>query len=163
MKLDLERTTHGRSELPVNVNLTLDWSEDRPDEVAVDGALTVDNLDSRFLINGPLRAQGRATCGRCLEEFQISWKVPVEIVVLRDLETDEGEGDTMVLRQRRGEVDLNDALRESVVLAFPPAAVCQDSCKGLCASCGADLNQTTCTCQEEDYDPRWAGLDALED
>ncbi len=163
MKLDLERTTHGRSELPVNVNLTLDWSEDKPAEVEVDGVLKVDNLDSRFLVNGPLRAQGKATCGRCLENFRISWKVPVEVVVLRDLETDEGEGNTIVLRKRRGEVDLDDALRESVILAFPPTVVCQESCKGLCPNCGVDLNHTTCTCQEDDYDPRWAGLDALED
>lgn len=161
MKLDLERTRHGRSEFPVSGSLKLDWAEDRPGEASVQGVLVVQNLDSRFLLNGTLQARGRATCGRCLEEFELSWDVPVEIMVLRDVESDEGEGDSLVIRQADGEVDLAEALRESLILAFPPATVCRQDCRGICALCGADLNQGTCSCDAADEDPRWAALDAI--
>ena len=84
---------------------------------------------------------------------------PVEIMVLRNVDTDEGEGDSMVLRQASGEVDLTEALRESLVLAYPAATICRDDCKGICSQCGADLNKGACNCEEDDVDPRWAGLD----
>ncbi|MFL6289962.1 MAG: YceD family protein, partial [Thermoanaerobaculia bacterium] len=34
-------------------------------------------------------------------------------------------------------------------------------CKGICPTCGADLNAGDCACQEETVEPRWAGLAAL--
>lgn len=162
MKLDLDRTRHGRSEIPVSGSLKLDWAEDRPPEAHLEGILVVHNLEGRFLLSGNLQAEGRTTCGRCLEEFDLSWAVPVEIMVLRDVDTDEGEDDSLVIRQTSGEVDLTEALRESLILAFPPAAVCREDCLGLCPQCGCDLNQGHCDCDTAEVDPRWAGLDALD-
>lgn len=162
MKLDLDRTRHGRSEIPVSGSLKLAWAEDRPEQAKIQGVLVVDNLDSRFLLNGTIEAMGPVCCGRCLEDFELSWDVPVEIMVLRDLDTDEGEGDSLVIRQTTGEVDLTEALRESLILAFPAAAVCRPDCQGICAQCGKDLNTGSCGCAQEEVDPRWAGLDALD-
>jgi uncharacterized protein len=82
----------------------------------------------------------------------------VEIQVLRDVDTDEGEGDTLVIHQRKGEVDLREALRESVVLACPQAPLCGEDCLGLCPVCGVDRNEIACTCAEEEHDPRWDAL-----
>ncbi len=158
MKLDLDRQESGRSGLPVEGDLELALGDGRVDHASIRGELVVDNVESRFLVNGVLQAEGRAECGRCLAEFDLRWEVPVEIIVLRDVDTDEGEGDSLVIRQRAGEVDLVDALRESAVLAYPQAAVCRDDCRGLCPQCGIDRNTGTCTCADEDIDPRWAGL-----
>ncbi len=163
MKLDLDRTEHGRTELAVSIGLGMDWTEDRPAEAQVTGVLTVVNLDSRFLVNGTLRAEGKAPCGRCLEDFSLAWDVPVEIMVLRNIDSDEGEGDTLVLRQTRGEADLTEALRECVILAYPATTICREECLGICPHCGGDRNRKPCACEEEDTDPRWAALDALED
>ena len=162
MKLDIDRIELGRSELPVSGTLTLDMGEGRPAEAAIEGNLVVDNLENRFLVNGDLKARGQASCARCLVDFEHAWDVPVEIMVLRNLDSDEGEGDTLVLHQNRGEVDLREALTECAVLAYPITAVCREDCKGLCAQCGVDRNKQSCDCAQEDYDPRWAGLDALD-
>ena len=162
MKLDLDRTPHGRSELRISGPLKLAWGPERPDSVQVQGLLQVDNLASRFLVNGKLEARGQAECARCLAAFELVWDVPVEIMVLTDVDSDEGEGDTLVIRQKRGEVDLDEPLRECLVLAFPAAPICHADCRGLCPQCGADLNQGPCGCRNDDVDPRWAGLDALE-
>jgi len=162
MKLDIDRTELGRSELPISGTLTLDMGEDRPDEAAISGTLVVDNLENRLIVNGDLKASGRVDCARCLEEFTFAWDVPVEVMVLRNLDSDEGEGDSLVLHQNRGEVDLRAPLTECVVLAYPITAVCREDCKGLCPQCGVDRNKQSCDCAQEDYDPRWAGLDALD-
>ena len=54
-------------------------------------------------------------------------------------------------------VDLDRQIADAVTLALPYAAVCDAACRGLCAQCGVDLNQETCTC-ESPPDSRWAGL-----
>lgn len=158
MKLDLDRQEKGRSELRIEGSVDLGLSDGRPAAAALTGTLKVDNLDLRFLVTGELRAVGQAECGRCLRDFTLTWPVPVELMVLRDLETDEGEGDTLVIRQMSGEVDLAEPLRESAVLAFPLAPVCSEDCRGLCPGCGCDLNAASCDCAEEETDPRWDGL-----
>jgi len=158
MKLDLDRQEHGRSQLEISGNLELGLADGRTGRADLAGVLTVDNVASRFLLNGALRAEGLAECGRCLREFSLVWKVPVEIMVLRDVDSDEGEGDSLVLHQKSGEADLSDPLRECAVLAFPLAPLCDQECKGLCPSCGIDRNNGSCECAEEDYDPRWEGL-----
>lgn len=41
-------------------------------------------------------------------------------------------------------IDLDPVLREQVLLALPVSVVCQEDCKGLCSTCGQDLNETDC-------------------
>ncbi len=158
MKLDLERTELGASELPVAGELALDFGPAGPSTVTVAGTLRVDNLESRFVLRGELQARGEAVCDRCLETFALDFPVPVEIVVLRDAGSEDDDSDTPVIHQRQGEVDLTEALLEAAALAVPLQRVCREECRGLCPGCGIDLNRDTCDCQQDDSDPRWAGL-----
>lgn len=57
-------------------------------------------------------------------------------------------------------VDLTAEIRESMILAFPSYPVCEESCVGLCAQCGADLNEDTCSCEPPE-DTRWDTLGSL--
>lgn len=41
-------------------------------------------------------------------------------------------------------IDLDPVVREQVLLALPVSVVCRDDCKGLCATCGQDLNEQDC-------------------
>jgi len=145
----------------ISDQVDLQVADTDPQPAQVDGTLKIQNLDARVLVNGTLKAKADAECGRCLETFALEWDVPVELMVLRDMDTDEGEGDTLVLQQMRGEVDLQEAIRESLLLAWPLSLVCHADCRGLCPSCGADLNKSSCDCSTEDVDPRWAALDDL--
>jgi uncharacterized protein len=45
-----------------------------------------------------------------------------------------------------------------VMLVVPRYAVCREACRGLCARCGADLNEEECRCRSEEGDARWAAL-----
>ena len=158
MKLDLDRQPMGRSALELAGEVDLGLGEDRPGPTSLKGELTVQNLDARCLVTGTLEAEGKAQCGRCLSSFACRWSVAVDLMVLRDVDSDEEEGETLLIQQKDGEVDLDDALRECAVLAFPHAPVCSQDCQGLCPVCGIDRNEGQCNCEEEDYDPRWEGL-----
>ena len=166
MKLDIDSSDFGQTELTISGSLDLEIGEGRPDSALLEGVLHVDNMDSRFLLKGTLKATGDSHCGRCLETFSFVWKVPVDIMVLLRQEKyqnpDDGQGKTHVLHQSRGEVDLGPTLTECMVLAYPITTVCSQECKGLCSACGIDLNKQSCSCNDEDFDPRWAALDDLE-
>jgi uncharacterized protein len=58
------------------------------------------------------------------------------------------------------DLDLSGMVREELLLVTPAYVVCRDDCRGLCATCGRDLNSGDCSCDPEP-DPRWAALEAL--
>ena len=43
-------------------------------------------------------------------------------------------------------IDLKDVLTEQLQLQIPFQPLCKESCKGICANCGADLNVGRCAC-----------------
>jgi len=163
MRLDLDRIPAGQSDLPTAGEYVLEFDPDGPDKVAVTGCLVVDNLESRCVVRGELAAVSTVACGRCLQDYELRFEVPLELVVLRDANQETDDADTLVIHQRRGEVDLTEAVREAVVLALPLARTCRDECKGLCVHCGANLNDGECSCEDDDVDPRWDGLPDVSD
>ncbi|HJV09433.1 MAG TPA: DUF177 domain-containing protein, partial [Acidimicrobiales bacterium] len=58
-------------------------------------------------------------------------------------------------------VDLEPLVREALVLDLPLAPLCEEDCRGLCPTCGADLNLGDCDCPPAETDSRWAALDVL--
>jgi uncharacterized protein len=138
--------------------------------------------------NGPLRAVGtvelvtsvlleirvtghvsvlmESDCDRCLEpaampidsDFELYYR-PVaegygEEKVLDDGEAQMGfyEGDGL---------ELNDVLREYVLLSLPMQRLCRENCKGICPACGDNRNLKECSCQTEAVDARWAALKTI--
>ena len=58
-------------------------------------------------------------------------------------------------------LELNDVLREFVLLALPMQRLCDENCKGICPACGQNRNQNECRCQTAGADNRWAALKEL--
>jgi uncharacterized protein len=53
-------------------------------------------------------------------------------------------------------------LRELIILGVPMSPRCQEGCKGLCATCGGDLNEHDCGHRAAPTgDPRLAALKDL--
>jgi len=83
-----------------------------------------------------------------------------------DLETGEAldhedDGETLLLDDHH-ELDLTGTVRDAISLAEPIVVLCRPDCRGLCLTCGIDLNlDTTHSHGEEDIDPRLAALVAI--
>lgn len=60
------------------------------------------------------------------------------------------------------EIDLSSAVREQILLSVPASPLCREDCKGLCPSCGRDLNEGECGCDRAVVDPRWAALKGIQ-
>ena len=58
-------------------------------------------------------------------------------------------------------IELNDVLREYVLLTLPMQRVCRQDCKGICPACGQNRNLKDCACQAVPLDDRWAALERI--
>src|SRR6186713_2737967 len=58
-------------------------------------------------------------------------------------------------------LDVGELIREYALLELPMQTFCRPDCKGLCPSCGADLNTGDCGCQLEEDDDRFDVLKSL--
>lgn len=92
-------------------------------------------------------------CMRCLEPAELTVEVEAREV---DQPGDVEELDSPYVEA--GAVDLAAWARDALVLALPERILCREDCAGLCAVCGADLNQDPGHAHEREPDPRWAKL-----
>ncbi|MBV9085257.1 MAG: DUF177 domain-containing protein, partial [Acidobacteriaceae bacterium] len=119
---------------------------------------------------GEIRVQGRlavevnAPCDRCLETAAVAIDKNFDLVYLPVEETRSGreneiaQGATEVGYYEGAGLELNDALREVVLLALPMQVICKEACKGICPICGQNRNQGECGCHAEAMDDRWSKL-----
>ena len=98
-------------------------------------------------------------CARCLKEFESD--VTLRVCELYAGPGHEASDDEDVYQVDGLEIDLEPMVRDAVTLALPLNPLCREDCKGLCATCGTDLNIGSCDCKEDDFDPRWAALSDL--
>jgi len=140
----------------VDVTATLDpddkvWLEgdDRPQGpgIGVEGRLSVAG-PGRYYFSGTIDGEVSRQCGRCLNEFNATLSAEMHVLFADGEHAVDDDPDVFPLAQGRSgaEIDLRPAVREGWLLEVPAIAVCRPDCKGLCATCGANLNQGTCTC-----------------
>lgn len=101
-------------------------------------------------------------CDRCLGRAELEISVPINIYYQTSFaESDFEDQDGVEVRSLHPEEDvivLDDEVRQSILLGVPLKVLCSEECRGLCPSCGADLNKGECDCAKEQIDPRWAKL-----
>jgi uncharacterized protein len=120
---------------------------------------------------GEIRIQGRysveitAQCDRCLtgvarfpldEGYDLFYRPASAIASEEEVEIDESQ--TEIGFYEGAGLELEDVLREQVLLALPMRRVCSEDCPGVCPICGSSRKDTVCDCKIEKADDRWAGL-----
>lgn len=163
MRLDLRHIIHipGAHE---DFAYELDLSEvksfgEKPFARPVQVSGTVRNMAGALELTGKARTVLDTQCDRCLKPLALEMEVPVETLLAEEL-ADE-ESDEIVLLEN-GQVDLDEIFATACILALEPKHLCKEDCKGLCPTCGADLNRGPCGCKKE-LDPRLAVLAKLLD
>lgn len=108
----------------------------------------------RFYFSGSISGELTQECGRCLAEFETAVSAEVHVLFADPAAADVDDPDVFPLVQGRGgaQIDLRPAVREGWLLEIPAVAVCGPECKGLCPTCGANLNQGPCTCARKPHE-----------
>ena len=120
----------------------------------------------RLDVQGSIEVRLSQSCSRCASSFAQAVERDFLRVFLRgaaldnaeEIELSNSDLDREELVDDR--LDLRIVLEEELLLALPSKPLCMDDCRGICAGCGAELNEQKCSCKPEE-DERWAGLKGL--
>src|SRR5665648_624531 len=128
-------------------------------DVVVDEAdvrVSVQRIAGGHLVGARLEAKIYGPCARCLSEVVVHVSADQEeFVPRRPEEWDESEISPFI---QDSVVDVDGLAREAVVLAMPSRVLCDESCSGLCPTCGNLLASEKCECPPHASDERWARL-----
>jgi uncharacterized protein len=117
----------------------------------------------QLFLSVELTAKGQFTCDRCLNDFckDLRGKYSIVYVTKADKATGLKNEEVQTIGPALNSIDLDEDVRQSAVLAIPQKLLCKESCAGLCPKCGIDKNSATCTCSQEEVDPRWEALQKI--
>ena len=90
--------------------------------------------ERELIVDVDIHAPLQAICARCLDEFDV---------------TISPEALFSYAVQLTDTVDITEDVRQEIMLAYPMVPVCRPECKGLCKTCGHNLNAADCGHQHE--------------
>lgn len=115
--------------------------------------------DKEVNIKGNLDTTIKIPCDRCMEE--VDYKIKADFSKDIKFTNDEKQEDIDYISGYI--LDLEKLVLNEIMINLPMKVLCSDSCKGICNQCGINLNNKTCQCEDDNIDPRLAGLKDLFD
>ena len=88
------------------------------------------------------RAELALECDRCLTQFVREFCYSFEHILVASTNTDDDE----YVVCPNNILDLNELAVSDLLLQLPTKILCKDDCKGLCYTCGKNLNEGECSC-----------------
>lgn len=167
MKIELKRTSEDFSqklnleEAPEVLKLQVEGATfEKPVKVELSVSKSQDQLICRGKVITPVKLE----CSRCLSEYEESLSSDLDFVVNLALTPEEinvDEDGYFIADPSSAFFDIDDLVREAIILALPLKPLCSEDCRGLCPICGTDLNRSHCNCVKKETDPRWDKLKGL--
>ena len=120
-----------------------------PDGIDYDVMLT--NAGEGILATGIVRAHVLGSCDRCLEDaaFDVAAELDEYFLFEAPAQSEMSDGEDEVdfsLVSDDDTIDLAEPIIEAVLMETPFVVLCREDCKGLCPTCGANLNEGDCGC-----------------
>ena len=108
--------------------------------------INISNAGEALVGFGVVTAPVRATCSRCLVEFEMSIAGDIEGYWLRPGDSAPEDQDVTGTVDSEGAIDIVPALLAALIVEAPFAPLHDENCAGLCPECGGDLNEHSCNC-----------------
>lgn len=134
-------TTHGLEVVTLPLHGTAEWR-----------AIASHIGEQEFWLAGTIEATLNLECGRCLDPVTHSMEARLESLLRFDPNTKTPkrtltDDDEEVILFGDPNLNLTALFAEAISLEIPAMVKCRANCKGLCASCGMNLNNTS-ACKE---------------
>jgi len=161
MELRVQEMASKATKAEFRTSLDAEWLKEVRKDVISAGPIKVDlkaqGGEGVVRVDGSLSMDVELACSRCLEpvahntaaEFHETFK-PASAM--------DGSEPEEIVPVKEDAIDLEPFVEETMMLSLPFAPLCETSCKGLCQTCGANLNEGDCGCSKETLDPRLAAL-----
>ena len=171
MKLDLtDIAQRVGKQMSYEVNEPASSIADVPVLSEIRGQLRFTNTGDLLLVRGVLHTSVELECSRCLRLFEmpltcdVEEQVELRAMAARPFEHPQvtivpEEGDTLFLVGNL--LDVTEMIRQMLLVSLPIKPLHDEACKGLCPTCGADLNEGECRCKRSVGHPAFAALARL--
>lgn len=161
MVLDVRPILRGATRMDIDFDLAPQPVADVvfPENAHVKGVMTDDAGYMRLSLTAALPYRGQ--CARCLTPVEGVFTLQFERTVAAEGSMTEErlfEMDDAYVMIRGGKLDVDQLLREELLMCFPMRLLCREDCRGLCPGCGKPLGDGDCTCSKKEIDPRLAVL-----
>lgn len=93
----------------------------------------VSKIEDSLNLKVSLQAKALGQCSRCLNDIVLPIAKDFRLNIAID------KSDTIV--------NINEDIRQEIILEYPDKPLCKDSCLGLCPNCGRNLNEGDCNCK----------------
>jgi uncharacterized protein len=135
-----------------------------PEGASLELDVRLESVSEGVLVTGTVDAPIQGECGRCLDPIvdQVEASI-VELFAYADSTTTETTTEDEIYRVDGDYIDIEPVVRDAVVLGLPFTPLCRPDCAGLCAECGAKLDDLPADHTHETLDPRWAALKSFVD
>lgn len=122
------------------------------------GNANIGRTPQGLLLTGQFEASLKLECARCLREFEqtIHWDITELFAFTEKSITDSG-----LLLPDDAQIDLSPMMRDYALLEVPIRPICKPDCKGLCSTCGQDLNKKDCGHRTDSDDSPFSVLKEL--
>ena len=117
------------------------------------------NAGDGILVTGIVRAAVSGECDRCLDpaHFEVAGEIE-EYYLFEEPDDPDAYEDGFELVGEDRIIHLSAPLSDAIVMDTPFVVLCKPDCKGLCPTCGANLNHETCDCADR-AEETWAASD----
>jgi uncharacterized protein len=122
---------------------------------------------NEVFVNGHVDTRTQVECDRCLKMIELPVNADFELEYITGTEYESSEVAELTEAEMSVSVfdghalDVDEIVKEQILLAVPTRMLCREDCKGICPECGTDRNTGECNCETKEIDPRWAALKNL--
>ena len=106
-----------------------------------------------LLITGTCKMVIEIPCDRCLEMVDVTFDLNFtkNVDLNDDVQVDELDEKNYIDGYN---LDVDKLLYNEMLIGWPMKILCSEDCKGICNTCGQNLNKGTCNCEDTSLDPR---------
>jgi uncharacterized protein len=123
----------------------------------IDVSARFESVHEGILATGEVDADAEGQCSRCLDPIKLVVEVDFqELFAYSGTEEDE-------FLVQDDQIDLEQVIRDAVVLSLPFQPVCSADCLGLCPECGVKLAEDPNHVHDVLIDSRWNELKKLKE
>ena len=132
----------------------------------VAGEVNLTRTNRGILVTGKLTADITGSCSRCLGPACVRTTLQIEDEYYPIIDMNSGahlklEPDALTIDNNHI-LDLDEAIRQYIIMATPTKFLCRTDCPGICPVCGQEFAKSDCEHNKKPVDHRWDKLVALE-
>ncbi|MFU0833073.1 MAG: DUF177 domain-containing protein [Oscillospiraceae bacterium] len=120
---------------------------------------TVESRDGSARLKANVSFDFSIPCDRCAERIDRHYDYTFSHILVRSVENSKDKDRFIEIPDEK--LDLDKLMREDILLELPSKFLCREDCKGICPTCGKNLNEGPCGCKKHTTDPRLEVLEKL--